>query len=207
MSRRADLDARAGCKLGGANAPDAPLVVERVSLVASLTAVAAAAMTARGVRSVLGWRRDGSVPALRPASTSIRRLESQLNLHAAPLRKQPFRLGRIQVTSNPMLGSLAVTAVCSSLAAPAWAQACSTALGTADGSHSATGLSAGCECDGSSAESAFHLHGISRTNLLWRAPFGGRSAPIVMGSQLCVGTVWTRAVAAGTRDVDVDRAR
>jgi outer membrane protein assembly factor BamB len=78
---------------------------------------------------------------------------------------------------------LAVIAVCSSLAAPAWAQGPRrVALGdwpeargaNRDGSSTETGL-----------PSSWDLKG---TNLLWRVPFGGRSAPIVMGNRVYVQT-------------------
>ena len=76
---------------------------------------------------------------------------------------------------------LAVIAVCSSLAAPAWAQGPRrVALGDWPEAR-------GANRDGSSAEtglpSSWDLKG---TNLLWRAPFGGRSAPIVMGNRVYV---------------------
>ena len=79
---------------------------------------------------------------------------------------------------------LAVIAVCSSLAAPAWAQ------GPEPGRRVALGdwpEARGANRDGSSAEtglpSSWDLKG---TNLLWRVPFGGRSAPIVMGNRVYV---------------------
>ena len=84
---------------------------------------------------------------------------------------------------------LVVIAVCSSLTAPAWAQGpASTALGT--GRRVALGdwpEARGANRDGKSAEtglpSSWDLKG---TNLLWRVPFGGRSAPIVMGNRVYV---------------------
>ncbi len=76
---------------------------------------------------------------------------------------------------------LAVIVVCSSLAVPAWAQAPRrVALGdwpeargaNRDGRSTETGLPSSWDLKGS--------------NLLWRVPFGGRSAPIVMGNRVYV---------------------
>ena len=76
---------------------------------------------------------------------------------------------------------LAVIAVCASLAAPAWAQ------GPRRVTLGDWPEARGANRDGISAEtglpSSWDLKG---TNLLWRVPFGGRSAPIVMGNRVYV---------------------
>ena len=74
-----------------------------------------------------------------------------------------------------------IITVCLSLAAPAWAQGPRrVALGDWPEAR-------GANRDGKSAEtglpSSWDLKG---TNLLWRVPFGGRSAPIVMGNRVYV---------------------
>src|SRR6186713_3241719 len=76
---------------------------------------------------------------------------------------------------------LAVIAVCASLAAPAWAQ------GPRRVTLGDWPEARGANRDGISAEtglpSSWDLKG---ANLLWRVPFGGRSAPIVMGNRVYV---------------------
>ena len=84
---------------------------------------------------------------------------------------------------------LAIVTLCLNLAPHAWAQGpASTSAGA--GRRVALGdwpEARGANRDGTSAEtglpSSWDLKG---TNLLWRVPFGGRSAPIVMGNRLYV---------------------
>ena len=107
----------------------------------------------------------------------------------------------------------AVIAVCSCLAAAALAQGPSTAVGTAPTASPGTRRVAlgdwpearGANRDGSSAEtglpSSWDLKG---TNLLWRVPFGGRSAPIVMGNRVYVQNPSGRGPALQERVMALD---
>ena len=84
---------------------------------------------------------------------------------------------------------LAVIAVCSSLAAPAWAQVPRLARDRSPAaSRSATGRKRAARTATASrarpvSRSTWALNG---ENFLWRVPYGGRSAPIVMGNRVYV---------------------
>ena len=70
----------------------------------------------------------------------------------------------------------------------AWAQGPSTPLGTS-ARRVALGdwpEARGANRDGARQKPVSRLHGILREPLLWRVPFGGRSAPIVMGNRVYV---------------------
>ena len=108
---------------------------------------------------------------------------------------------------NPMLKQLlAVTAISTSLAAPTWAQAPSAASGSVR--RVALGdwpEARGANRDGTSQEtglpSSWDLKG---TNLLWRVPYGGRSAPIVMGNHVYVQNPSGRGPSLQERVVALD---
>ncbi|HUP38988.1 MAG TPA: PQQ-binding-like beta-propeller repeat protein [Vicinamibacterales bacterium] len=97
---------------------------------------------------------------------------------------------------------LPVMTVCVSLAAPAWAQAPATGRRVALGDWPEA---RGANRDGLSAEtglpSSWDLKG---TNLLWRVPMGGRSAPIVMGNRVYVQNPTGRGPSLQERVVALD---
>ena len=97
---------------------------------------------------------------------------------------------------------LSVMAVCVSLAAPAWAQAPATGRRVALGDWPEA---RGANRDGVSTEtglpSSWDLKG---TNLLWRVPMGGRSAPIVMGNRVYVQNPTGRGPSLQERVVALD---
>ena len=97
---------------------------------------------------------------------------------------------------------LPVITVCVSLAAPAWAQAPATGRRVALGDWPEA---RGANRDGVSAEtglpSSWDLKG---TNLLWRVPMGGRSAPIVMGNRVYVQNPTGRGPSLQERVVALD---
>ena len=87
-----------------------------------------------------------------------------------------------------LITRILLAAFCFSITIPAFGQGPSTSLGT--GRRVALGDwpdARGPNRDGSSAETGLPASwDLKGTNLLWRAPFGGRSAPIVMGNRVYV---------------------